>query len=156
MSESSYLAHTHGRRHQMNLMKRAEADKKKQAIQEERTLGISDIPKKKFTKIGRPAYKVSKIRDLVTLQKGLVLHLQYQKINSDVKPRYRLMSPFEQTVEEPDPKFQYLVVSGEPYENVAFKIPSDPIDMANGRIWDFWDPDTKEYFVQFFYLRLTN
>lgn len=148
MSEGSYLTHTHGRKHQMNLMRRAEQDKKqKDNLQME---GISNVPKKVFEKIGRPAYKITKIRDPTTTQKGLLFHLQFPKIKAN--PNYRLMSAFEQTVEKKqDSDYQYLVVSGEPYENVAFKIPSDPVDTKEGRMWDYWDEDTREYFIQLFY-----
>lgn len=152
MSEGSYITHTHGKKHQMNLMRRAEMEKKKQKDQEEEVVGgISDVPKRRFVKIGRPAYKITKIRDPVSLKKGITVHLKYERIKEGVSPRYRLMSSFEQKKEEQDPLFQYLIVSGEPYENVAFKIPSDPVDLHTGSTWDFWDPDTKEYFVQLLY-----
>ncbi|QPG72779.1 hypothetical protein FOA43_000080 [Brettanomyces nanus] len=150
-SEASYVTHTHGKRHQLSLMRRADK-KKEQATGEQTVTGISDIPKKKFVKIGRPAYKITKIRDPVTAQKGLVFRLQFPKIKLDVKPRYRLMSSFEQSVEKPDSKYQYLIVGGEPYENVAFKISSDSIDLREGRTWDFWDRDIKEYYIQLFYM----
>ncbi|KAH3665740.1 hypothetical protein OGAPHI_003928 [Ogataea philodendri] len=151
LSESSYVTHTHGKKHQTALMRRAELDKKPVKQEQGKVVGISAIPKKKYTKIGRPAYKVTKIRDQDTFQKGLLFQVQLPELASGVKPKYRLMSCFEQKIEPLNTNFQYLVVSGEPYENIGFKIPSEPIDMAEGRIWDFWDNDTKEYFVQLFY-----
>ncbi|KAG7750653.1 hypothetical protein KL912_001213 [Ogataea haglerorum] len=156
LSESSYITHTHGKKHQYALMKRAELDKKPTTPEPGKVIGISAIPKRRYTKIGRPAYKVSKIRDPETFQKGLLFQIQMPEVARNVRPRYRLMSCFEQKIEPLDTKFQYLVVSGEPYDNIGFKIPSTSIDMREGRIWDFWDNDTKEYFVQLFYVDSNN
>ncbi|ODV83992.1 hypothetical protein CANARDRAFT_8987 [[Candida] arabinofermentans NRRL YB-2248] len=155
-SEGSYLTHTHGKKHQLNLMKRAELEKRKNKINDNDDLehtGISHISKKQYVKIGLPSYNVSKIRDPITLQKGLLFKLNFKNLKIGLKkPRFRFMSCFEQNVEIVDSKFQYLIISGEPYENIAFKISSDAIDLNDGKIWDFWDTDTMEYFIQFFYL----
>ncbi len=147
-SEGSYLTHTHGRKHQFNLMKRVEAEKRATNAQEDKTKGISDLPKRKFIKIGKPAYKITKIRDPISLEKGLTFHLKYPKVKDGITPCYRLMSSFEQDVEPKDAEFQYIIASAEPYENVAFKVPSLRIDLKGDKTWDFWDHDTKEYFIQ--------
>ncbi|KAG0686763.1 hypothetical protein C6P40_003412 [Pichia californica] len=152
MTESSYITHTTGRRHQLNLMRRAEAEKKKNNQDKDEENKEELIEKRHWKTIGKPIYKVSKIRDPVSLSKGLIVLLRLDKIKANVKPLYRFMSAFEQKKEETDLSYQYLIISAEPYENIAFKIPSDTIDLSNGRTWDYWDPDTKEYCIQFFYL----
>lgn len=151
MSESSYITHTTGRRHQLNLMRRAEAEKKKGKSDEDRE-EAEIIEKRHWKTIGQPLYKVVKIRDPVSLNKGLVFTLKLDKIKTDVTPLYRFMSCFEQKKETPDTKYQYLIISAEPYQNIAFKIPGETIDLSTDRIWEYWDSDTKEYFIQFFYL----
>ncbi|OWB84057.1 hypothetical protein B5S33_g2694 [[Candida] boidinii] len=153
VSEGSYITHTQGKKHHYNLLKRAELDKRRNASNTalNNDISLSNVPKKSFVKIGRPAYKVTKIRDPVTYQKGLRILITYKNISESIRPRYRFLSSYEQKIEAPDNKFQYLVVSGEPYENIAYKVPSDPIDMRKNRFWDFWDKDTKEYYIQFFY-----
>lgn len=152
MSESSYITHTTGRRHQVNLMRRAEAEKKQRNNANDKNDEESIIEKRHWKTIGRPTYKVFKIRDPVSLNKGLIFALKLDKIKSDIKPLYRFMSSFEQKKETPNSKYQYLIISAEPYENVGFKIPGETIDLSTNRIWDYWDSDTKEYCLQFFYL----
>lgn len=63
------------------------------------------------------------------------------------------MSSFEQDVEPSDPKFQYIIISGEPYENIGFKVPSFKVDLKADKTWEFWDRDTKEYFIQILFTK---
>ena len=37
-------------------------------------------------------------------------------------PRHRFMAAYEQKVEPPDRKWQYLLFAAEPYETIAFKV----------------------------------
>ncbi len=62
------------------------------------------------------------------------------------------MSAFSQRVEEPDKNFQYLCVAAEPYETCGFKIPARELDKREGRMFEFWDPDSKEYWVQVMFM----
>ena len=39
-------------------------------------------------------------------------------------PKHRFMSGFEQHVEAPDRRWQYLLFAAEPYETIAFKVNS--------------------------------
>ena len=43
------------------------------------------------------------------------------------------MSAYEQKVEVPDKKYQYLLFACDPYEIIAFKIPNVPIDKKEGK-----------------------
>jgi splicing factor 3A subunit 2 len=104
--------------------------------------------RKNMVKIGRPGYKITKIRDPFTLQQGMLYQLQYPEITQGVTPRVRFMSAFEQKVEEPDKSFQYLLVAAEPYETCAFKLQAREVDRSNGRYWEWWDEDQKELWVQ--------
>ena len=51
------------------------------------------------------------------------------------------MSSYEQRVEKPDPKYQYLLVGAEPYETIGFKIPNIEIDFSEGKYFEAWDKE---------------
>jgi splicing factor 3A subunit 2 len=104
--------------------------------------------KKQMIKIGRPGYKITKIRDPLTRQQGLLFQLQYPEITPGTTPRIRFMSAYEQQKEEPDKNFQYLLVHAEPYEICAFKLQAREVDKKEGRFWQWFDEDQKDYWVQ--------
>ncbi|ANB12312.1 hypothetical protein AWJ20_561 [Sugiyamaella lignohabitans] len=117
--------------------------------------GASAIPVRKTVKIGRPGYKITKIRDPTTRQVGLQFQIKYPEIGLDVIPRYRFMSAFEQKVDMPqDRNYQYLLVAAEPYETCAFKLESNEIDRSPGKFWTYFDKDTNDYFIQLFFKKL--
>ncbi|KAI9206483.1 uncharacterized protein BJ171DRAFT_498000 [Polychytrium aggregatum] len=157
-NEGSYLAHTQGKKHQTNLARRAARDAKDTTnVQSREALesGAGSVarvaPKKIAIKIGRPGYKVTKVRDPATRQLGLLFQIQYPDIGQDVQPRHRFMSAYEQKVEAPSKHFHYLVFAAEPYESIAFKVQSREIDKGDGKFWTHWDPDTKQFHLQFFF-----
>lgn len=96
-------------------------------------------------KIGRPAYDIFKSRHYETQQRCLSFQLHFPEINDNIQPRHRFMSAFEQKVEAPDRKFQYLVIACDPYETVAFKIPNEPIDKGEGKFVTNWDAKEKKF-----------
>ena len=55
------------------------------------------------------------------------------------------MSTYEQKKEPIDPRYQYLLIAAEPYETIAFKIPSKKIDFSKGKFFKQWDTDTRKY-----------
>lgn len=148
-NEGSYLAHTQGKKHQTNLAKRA-AKEAKEAPQQP----APEKPRvelKKFVKIGRPGYRVTKQRDPDTSQQSLLFQIDYPEIADNIVPRHRFMSAYEQKVEPPDRKWQYLLFAAEPYETIAFKVPSREVDKVENRFWTMWNKDTKQFFLQFSY-----
>ena len=168
-NEGSYLAHTQGKKHQTNLARRAARDMK------ENQLAVappqSSVHRKVFLKIGRPGYRVTKVRDRDTGKEGMMVQVHLPQIKGDVIPRRRFMSAWEQKREPPNKNYQYLIVSGlrgllrrlmhirqvaaEPYETIAFRIPAreieDESDDAGYWNWSHWDPDTKQYSFQFMF-----
>eukprot|EP01031_Cornospumella_fuschlensis_P027198 gene27198-32863_t len=156
-NEGNYLAHTQGKRHQYNLGRRA-AQEAKNAAPRVVTKEVTPIEKK--IKIGRPGYKVTKSRDLSTRQRSLTFELHYPphtssgsaEASESVQPRHRFMSAFEQKVEAPDKRYQYLLVACDPYETVAFKIPNIPIDRREGRFLTRWDEEGRVFIVTLFFL----
>ncbi|KAI6374279.1 hypothetical protein MCOR25_003223 [Pyricularia grisea] len=166
-NDGSYLAHTQGRKHQTNLARRAAQEKRdgRDKNIDPQTglpvgvvgagfsaLGLGGGARKNAVKIGRPGYKITKIRDPVTRAEGLLFQLQFPDISPGTVPKWQVMSAFSQRVEEPDRNYQYLLVAAEPYETCGFKIPARELDKREGRMFEYWDPDAKEYWVQVMFM----
>lgn len=174
-NEASYISHLGGRKHGMNLEKRRLLDEK---LNPQKTaasaVSISNTDKRTWRHIGKPQLKVTKVRDTATLQVGMLIQIQLPKITVK-EPFFRFMSYIELTqknqnvarsfldrekrdyeaAEDVDPaKWQYLVVSAEPYDNVAFAFPHDKElvkpegDGMSDQFWWFWDEDSREFFLQ--------
>lgn len=121
------MAHTQGKKHQTNLGRRAAREAKQAASLVDANLLLTastqDTEKKRFIKIGRPGYKITKIREPymeISHEEGdeelggrMGLHFQIflPEIKEGVKPMHRFMSSFEQHVELHNRAWQYLVVS---------------------------------------------
>ncbi|KAF2717550.1 splicing factor 3a subunit 2 [Polychaeton citri CBS 116435] len=150
-NDGSYLAHTQGRKHQTNLARRA-AKEAAQGKKQEEGFGASGANavqvKKNVIKIGRPGYQITKTRDPVTRQQGLLFRLSYPEIGQDIMPRVRFMSAYEQKVEDPDKAHQYMLVAAEPYETCAFKLQAREIDRNEDKTWEWFDPDSKDFYMQ--------
>ncbi|TIC16656.1 hypothetical protein E3Q13_02896 [Wallemia mellicola] len=164
-NEGSYLAHTQGKKHQTNLARRAAKESKENELNMSTNAPGPEVimPKKTFVKIGRPGYKVTKVKQNIPAQDGqegrtrmgLMFQVHYPQIKDNERPRRRLMSAFEQRREMPNAAYQYLLIAAEPYETIAFRIPSGTVnineedDLGDDSVgWDFWDADTKNYSVQ--------
>ncbi|KAK7868562.1 hypothetical protein R5R35_009459 [Gryllus longicercus] len=146
-NEGSYLAHTQGKKHQANLARRAAKEAKESPQQP--APEKPRVEPKKFVKIGRPGYRVTKQRDPDNGQQSLLFQIDYPEIAEGILPRHRFMSAYEQKVEPPDRKWQYLLFAAEPYETIAFKVPSREVEKTEGKFWTHWNKDTKQFFLQF-------
>jgi len=155
-NEGSYLAHTQGKKHQTNLARRAARDTKDSVysnqLQAQQAAQKAAVQIKQFVKIGSPGYQVTKVKDAVTGQLGLLFQIHYPKIEKDIRPRKRFMSSYEQHVEAPARDHQYLVIAAEPYQTISFKIQAKEIDQGEGRSWEHWDPDSQTYSFQFLFV----
>ncbi|KAG0346194.1 Splicing factor 3A subunit 2 [Podila humilis] len=164
-NEGSYLAHTQGKKHQTNLGRRAAKDamekpdsmapltaQQQAALKSGSNAMMAPGFKRNVIKIGRPGYKVTKVRDPKTRQVGLLFEISYPEIAQDVvEPRYRFMSAYEQQIQAPNKQFQYLVIAAEPYETISFKVQSKEIDRSEENLWSHWDVDQKMFTLQFFF-----
>ncbi|KAK3151122.1 hypothetical protein QOZ80_3AG0242050 [Eleusine coracana subsp. coracana] len=148
-NEGNYLAHTQGKRHQTNLAKRAAREAKDAPAQPQPNK--RKLAPRKSVKIGRPGYRVTKQYDPDTKQHSFLFEIGYPEIEENSKPRHRFMSSYEQKVESWDRRYQYLLFAAEPYETIAFKIPSTEIDKSTNKFFNFWDPDKKEYILQLYF-----
>ena len=72
-NEGSYLAHTQGKKHQANLARRAAKEAADQPFVQ--LPQSARVEPKKFVKIGRPGYKVTKERDPATGQQALLFQI---------------------------------------------------------------------------------
>lgn len=52
----------------------------------------------------------------------MLFQIDYPEITDNIVPKHRFMSGFEQHVEAPDRRWQYLLFAAEPYETIAFKV----------------------------------
>ena len=107
-NEGSYLAHTQGKKHQTNLARRAARDAKETQLMV--APPQSSVQRKVFLKIGRPGYRVTKVRDRDTGKEGMMVQVHLPQIKPDVIPRRRFMSAWEQKREPPNKAYQYLIV----------------------------------------------
>lgn len=155
-NEGNYLAHTQGKKHQSNLARRASREASENAFTAA-TAGKSNTPfgtvaknVPLIAKIGRPGYKVSKIRDPASGRVGFLFQIQYPGVGETLTPRHRFVSSFEQRIEAPNKNTQYLVFVAEPYESIAFKMKCHEIDHGNCEL-THWDRAAKLYTVQFLF-----
>lgn len=123
-NEGSYLAHTQGKKHQTNLARRAAREAQQQATwaDAQRLItgpGHAETEKKRFIKIGRPGYKITKVREPSATndddeesggRMGLLFQVHLPEIKEGVRPLHRFMGSFEQHVELQNRAWQYLVV----------------------------------------------
>lgn len=161
-NDGSYLAHTQGKKHQTNLARRAAREAKEGKAREGAIDPATGLPvgsggsihaqRRNLVKIGRPGYKITKIRDPVSRQQGLLFQLQYPDAPPETSPKWQVMNAFTQRVEDADKNFQYIVVAAEPYETVGFKVPARELDKREDRQFCFWDPDAKEFWIQVMFM----
>jgi hypothetical protein len=57
-------------------------------------------------------------------QRSVLFEIQYPSIEPGLQPRHRFMSAYEQRVEAPDKRYQYVLFAAEPYETIGFKVPN--------------------------------
>ena len=81
--------------------------------------------------------------DPETQQKSLFFEIDYAEINPEFIPKHRIMSCYEQKLETPDPRYQFLLIAAEPYETIAIKIPNQEIDRTGDRLYVNWNKDRK-------------
>ncbi|KAI3923344.1 hypothetical protein MKW98_026937 [Papaver atlanticum] len=143
-NEGNYLAHTQGKRHQTNLAKRAARELKKLLFN---LSLISESFLSKTVKIGRPGYRVTKQFDPDTKQRSLLFQIEYPEIEDLEKPRHRFMLSLEQRVEKWDKRYQFLLFAAEPYEIIAFRVPSTEICKSTPKFFSHWDPDSKMFTI---------
>lgn len=103
------MAHTQGKKHQTNLARRAARDMKDTQLMIAPTQNV--VPRKVFLKIGKPGYRVTKVRDADMRQEGMMVQVHLPQIKPGVIPRKRFMSAWEQKREPPNRAYQYLIVS---------------------------------------------
>jgi hypothetical protein len=75
----------------------------------------SSVQRKVFLKIGRPGYRVTKVRDRDSGKEGMMVQIHLPQIKAGVIPRRRFMSAWEQRREPPNKSYQYLIVRANLY-----------------------------------------
>jgi splicing factor 3A subunit 2 len=147
-TEASYIAHTYGKQHQRNLERRRVVLARKEAMAGGCRTGVQPKPEptvRKLPKIGDPAFNIYRTQN-PTGSLSILFELTYDQIRKGTTPKYRIMSTFEQKVETPDPKYQFVLFAAHPYNTVAFKIPNMPI--LEDEIIEEWKPAEHLYTFQ--------
>ncbi|XP_059436647.1 uncharacterized protein LOC132169669 [Corylus avellana] len=113
------------------------------------------MSKRPFTilavKIRRLGYRVTKQFDLETKQRSLLFQIEYPDIEDLAKPRHRFMSSYEQRVQPFNKRYQYLLFAADPYEIIAFKVPSTEIDKTPPKFFTHWNPASKMFTLQLYF-----
>lgn len=169
ISEASYISHLGGKKHLINLEKRRILDEKSgnRGVGKKEVISITNVAKRSWNSIGKPGYSVTKIRNPDNLQLGLLINVKYPKLTRE--PLFRFMNYYELSENNQDlianfnrnldfdgKKFQYLIIYGEPYDNICIIIPGNVIDKPtelemSDSYWWHWDSDIKQFYLQFLY-----
>mmetsp|Transcript_34292 Transcript_34292/g.55179 ORF Transcript_34292/g.55179 Transcript_34292/m.55179 type:complete len:190 (+) Transcript_34292:45-614(+) len=131
-SESSYLAHTQGKRHNKNIKKRNLAVDNKNIIQTDHSFFDNQ------RNLSKPAYKVTKAYCKITHKKIIFIEVIYEYNLPEDVPDYRILTTYEQSIEKPDNNYQYLLVASPNYVTICFKIPNLLIDYENQFTYSYW------------------
>ena len=137
-NEGNYLAHTQGKKHQSNLQRRQ--------IKYNAPIQSNEV-KKDSIKIGKPGYKITKLKSPLTNQKSLLFEIDYPEISKNQSPQHKIISSFEQKVEPVDSNYQYIVFAAEPYENIGVKIPNIELDYGEESYKVNWNMSKNQYSV---------
>lgn len=142
-NEGNYLAHTLGKKHQSNLLRRQTKYNGPVPLN-------TTLQSKSTIKIGKPGYKITKLRDSDS-KMVVVFEIEYHEMSKGFTPKHRIVSTYEQKVEPKDDSFQYIVFAAEPYENIGFKIPNEDLDMSDDKHRVIWDSVKLVYSVMLTY-----
>lgn len=175
-NEGSYLAHTQGKKHQVNMKRRLEMQKnmdlstggfdpdaplgsgmvadKQSKPREAPAIKPEDIPERfrmPVNNIGRPGYKVSKMYCPESDRFAILFQLDYLEVDKVSRPYHRFVSAFEQKVEAPRAEYQYILFACKPYETIGFRFPNNfLVDRTEENTLKYWDESKKVYYLQFF------
>lgn len=149
---TAYLSHAQGNLHKKNIAKYAsEASHSPDSRPKHHSQPRGGKPKPGKNPPPRapklPKYNVIKLRDPKNNKLGIRAEFQFEELNST--PKYRIMSSYEQAVEEVNSQYQYLVVAGEPYSPCAIRLPADPINRTG--LVEYFDSARNKYYVQFLF-----
>jgi len=134
-SDSGYLAHTQGKRHLTNIAKRKSTH-----------LGNNYIifnekksdPYAEKTDNNYPGFTILKSFDHTNENKILLIELTFNNIDKNAVPDYKIISTFEQKIEEKDNNYKFLLVGCPRYKTIAFKIPNMRINSKSNYCFCYW------------------
>lgn len=174
-NEASYISHLSGKKHSMNLeRRRILSERASKTKDNDMKTSMSSVEKRSWRTIGRPIFKITKIRHPESFRMGILLQAQYPRMTVK-EPYFCFMSYYELSQKKrqecvtfldsekedyedkdvSDPlNWQYLVISAEPYENIcvvfpaSMKLEKTSHDTKTDTFWWYWDRDSGEFFLQ--------
>nr|BAS01514.1 mRNA splicing factor 3A subunit 2 [Lotharella vacuolata] len=152
-SDSGYLAHTQGKRHLTNIVKRKSTQLgKNYSIFTEK----EDTSSNKKTSIFNlyidyiyPGFTILKSMDRSNGNKVLFLELRFNYIAKNAIPDYKIISTFEQKIEEKNNNYKFLLIGCPNYKTIAFKIPNLKINSKSNYSFCHWDQNNKKLLLSF-------
>ena len=148
-TRANYISHTYGKVHQRNLARKLVIDSKKAAWQAGNHVGSQPTSKTVTIKretLGKPEFSVSKHMDNRFGILRVLFEITYKEIKKNSFPMYRVMSAYEQQIEEPDPRYQYVLFAAIPYDTIAIKIPNLPL--ISERTIEEWKVHDQTYYLE--------
>ncbi|KAI5963555.1 sap62 [Candida pseudojiufengensis] len=134
-------------------------------IRDPKTLQIGFLISCKFPKIiiDEPFFTIMSFYELTSKNQNLCIK-EITKLKKSENNEEHVEGAEDEVEEDEDDeeyeptKFQYLIISAEPYDNIAIIIPNkNEIDKPQDEnkmsdtYWWYWDKDTKEFYLQFLY-----
>ena len=97
--------------------------------------------------------QLKKTYNYLTRQKGINFEIEFLHIKEDITPKFRIISEaqIKQNKAQINNKYQYIIFSGEPYENIAVKIPNISIDYNPKTFISYWDENRKIFYLNFMF-----
>merc|ERR1711998_157300 len=130
-SDSSYLAHTQGKRHSNNIRIRFNSNVFKIS---NNNISANDLSKNESL----PTLKIIKAFIKTTTQKCIQILICFLELLENSKPDFRVMTTFEQSVESVDINYQFLLISKKDFKTVGLKVPNFKIDYENDFTFTHW------------------
>jgi len=77
-----------------------------------------------------------------------MLKVDYANSNSSSIPDYRITTTYEQTIENHNPNYKFLIVSRELSKSLALKIPNLEIVFDTPYTFSYWNNRKKIFYIQ--------
>lgn len=176
MSWVSVERHLNGKKHGLNVLRRGSAADRagnahipRQEHEKEFLNALEERRSRQKHNGVVPTCKVATVRDNKTGNLGTAIQVDYSQPSRSISEEDQLLPPFVRIVsglelsEVKNKDQKFIVIAYEPFENIAFEIPSDKeivmnnyygpegsLDELNGKC-TFWESDSCMFYVQIFF-----
>ncbi|AIB09862.1 mRNA splicing factor 3A subunit 2 (nucleomorph) [Lotharella oceanica] len=143
-SDSGYLAHTQGKRHLTNITKRKSTQLgSNYSIFNEKESNLNNTK----TINNYPGFTILKSIDYDSGDKILLIEFIFDNVAKNAVPDYKIISTFEQKIEEKDNNYKFLLVGCPNYKTIAFKIPNLHINFKSNYCFCYWHQGRRKFLL---------